>query len=121
VSAAAATTDAARVHSLLSTIQDPCSVGMGAPIDIVGMGLVEEVRVDEKGGVLVRLVLTQPTCFYFWDLRTHIVDTISAEPGVTEVEVEVVKESWTPERMSPERRLEARRRRAAALGLTLPA
>jgi metal-sulfur cluster biosynthetic enzyme len=104
-----------RLRELLGTVQDPCSVGIGSPVDIVDLGLVEEVQVSEEGDVMVRLVLTQPTCFYFFDLRTHIIDTLSADPAVRGVEVEIVKEPWTPDRMSDEHRQRVRARRAAAL------
>jgi metal-sulfur cluster biosynthetic enzyme len=30
----------------LATISDPCSLAAGRPVDIVSMGLVEDIRID---------------------------------------------------------------------------
>jgi metal-sulfur cluster biosynthetic enzyme len=92
----------ARVAALmdrLREVRDPCSVGIGSPIDIVSMGLIEDIIIDEVGTVRIQLVLTQPTCWFFAQMRTHIIDSLVDAPGVAAVEVEVVGELWTPDRM----------------------
>jgi metal-sulfur cluster biosynthetic enzyme len=83
----------------LSGVKDPCSIGVGSPIDIVSMGLIEKIDVDDDGVVTVHLVLTQPTCWFFGDMRKHIVDALADVPDVHTVRVEVFEELWSPDRM----------------------
>jgi metal-sulfur cluster biosynthetic enzyme len=85
----------------LGGVKDPCSIGIGSPVDIVSMGLVERIDVDAGGVAIVHLVLTQPTCWFFADLRQHVVDALVGVRGVSEVRVEVFDELWTPDRMAP--------------------
>ena len=110
-----------QIYEALSSVYDTCSVFNGTRLDIVEMGLVHDVEQDE-GNVRVRLLLTDPMCLYLFEMRSQIIDVLSALPGVESVEVEPVSgKLWWPERMTPEarERLERRRRaRLAQLGLT---
>ena len=83
----------------LRGVMDPCSIGVGSPIDVVGMGLIERIDITEGGSVTVQLVLTQPTCWFFGDMRQAIVDAIADVEGVTDVRVELFEELWSPDRM----------------------
>lgn len=83
----------------LHTVQDPCSLGVGSPIDIVDMGLIEKIAISNDGDVTVHLVLTQPTCWYFNDMREHIIHALEDLPSVRTVRVEVFEELWSPDRM----------------------
>jgi metal-sulfur cluster biosynthetic enzyme len=95
----------------LGQVKDPCSIGVGSPIDIVSMGLIERIDVDIDGAVTVHLVLTQPTCWFFADLRKHVVDALADVAGVSQVRVEVFEELWSPDRMAAgSRRLPVRQR-----------
>jgi metal-sulfur cluster biosynthetic enzyme len=82
---------AAEVTARLRTIEDPCSVSNGTPVDIVSFGLVDEVR----GGTrpYVRLRLTEPTCLYrLWFHRQ-----VRAAVGVdVEVGFTVADDFWEP-------------------------
>ena len=110
-----------QIFQALGSVYDTCSVFNGTRLDIVEMGLVHDVEQDE-GKVRVRLLLTDPMCLYLFEMRSQIIDVLSALPGVESVEVEPVSgKLWWPERMAPEARdrLERRRRaRLAQLGLT---
>ena len=110
-----------QIFEALSSVYDTCSVFNGTRLDIVEMGLVHDVEQD-KGSVSVRLLLTDPMCLYLFEMRSQIIDVLSALPGVESVEVQPVSgKLWWPERMTPEarERLERRRRaRIAQLGLT---
>jgi metal-sulfur cluster biosynthetic enzyme len=110
-----------QIFEALSSVYDTCSVFNGTRLDIVEMGLVHDVEQDQ-GNVRVRLLLTDPMCLYLFEMRSQIIDVLSALPGVGSVEVEPVSgKLWWPERMTPEarERLERRRRaRLAQLGLT---
>jgi metal-sulfur cluster biosynthetic enzyme len=112
-----------QIYDALRTVYDTCSVFNGTRLDIVEMGLVDEV--EESGGrVKVRLLLTDPMCLYLFEMRAQIVDALSALPGVESVHVEpVAGKLWWPERIAPpaRERLEQRRReRLERLGLTPP-
>lgn len=72
------------------------------PISIVDLGLVYGVEADEsRGAVTVRLSFTATACpcmdFIRWDVRERLL----REPGIEEVEIEVVwHPPWTTERIS---------------------
>jgi metal-sulfur cluster biosynthetic enzyme len=110
-----------QIFEVLSSVYDTCSIFNGTRLDIVEMGLVHEVEQDE-GIVRVQLLLTDPMCLYLFEMRSQIIDVLSALPGVESVEVEPVSgKLWWPELMTPEarERLERQRRaRLAQLGLT---
>ena|ERR1700761_575576 len=91
--------DVALLMDKLGGVKDPCSIGVGSPIDIVTMGLIEKLEVSDDGAVTVHLVLTQPTCWFFADMSKHIVDALADVADVASVRVEVFEELWSPERM----------------------
>jgi metal-sulfur cluster biosynthetic enzyme len=69
-------------------------------------GLFNAARkvVFSQGNVRVRLLLTDPMCLYLFEMRSQIIDVLSALPGVESVEVEPVSgKLWWPERMRPRR------------------
>jgi metal-sulfur cluster biosynthetic enzyme len=113
-----------QIFEALSSVYDTCSIFNGSRLDIVEMGLVHDVE-QHEGNVRVRLLLTDPMCLYLFEMRSQIVEVVSALRGVESVEVEPVSgKLWWPERMTPEarERLERRRQaRLAQLGLTRPA
>lgn len=113
-----------QIYEALSTVYDTCSVFNGTRLDIVEMGLVHDVE-QHGGTVRVRLLLTDPMCLYLFEMRSQIIDALSAVPGVDAVEVEpVAGKLWWPERMTPAARERLERFRAARLerlGLTPPA
>ena len=104
-------------------MHDTCSVFNGTNLNIVEMGLVQDVE-HEGGTVRVRLLLTDPMCLYLFEMRSQIIKALDELPGVDAVEVEpVAGELWWPDRMAPEarERLDRRRRaRLEGLGLQPP-
>ena len=71
--------------------------------DIVGLGLVYEVAVDEGGGVRVIMTTTTPGCPATSYLVEGARDATLGVPGVDAVEVTLTYEPrWTPEMMSEE-------------------
>jgi metal-sulfur cluster biosynthetic enzyme len=112
-----------QIYAALATVYDTCSLFNGTRLDIVEMGLVHDVEV-EGSTVRVRLLLTDPMCAYLFDMRSQIIEALTALPGVENVEVEpVAGKLWWPERMAPDARarLETlRRERLKKLGLTHP-
>lgn len=83
----------------LRTVTDPCSLGLGAPIDIWSLGLVEDVTVTDRIA-RIRLVLTDPSCVFFRAIRDHITAALDDLAGLDGVEVALdATILWTPDRM----------------------
>jgi metal-sulfur cluster biosynthetic enzyme len=83
----------------LETVQDPCSVAMQSPMNLVHMGLVEAVEVVD-GAVRIELLLTDPMCFFFKDILQSVQDAVRPVPGVRTVEVFLShNELWTRDRI----------------------
>jgi metal-sulfur cluster biosynthetic enzyme len=125
--------DHAHVLAELEAVRDPCSVMNRLNLNIVEMGLVREIRVDGDE-VQVDLLLTDPTCVYFFEIARQIKDRLARLPGVRNVEVRSTTDVlWMPDRMNEETRTRIRRRReerarelgvsprGAALGAPSPA
>lgn len=71
-------------------------------LNIIDIGLVYEVEVEESGAVHVRMTLTSPGCPAGAEIVGDVKRTIEELEGVTSVDVEIVWEPfWTPERMDP--------------------
>jgi FeS assembly SUF system protein len=86
-----------KVFEILSDIYDP-----EIPIDIVNLGLVYGVQVDD-GVVNVKMTLTSPGCPTAGQMVQEAQMLIEELPGVKEVIVEVVWDPpWDPSKMSEE-------------------
>lgn len=80
---------------------EPCSIAMRTPVDIVEMGLIEDVRLD-GGRVEVELCLTDPGCVHFHAMRRYITDVLLELDGVASVDVtQTLDTLWT--RTAPRR------------------
>lgn len=81
----------------LRAVKDP-ELGL----NIIDIGLVYDVEVDEAGKVDVKMTLTSPGCPAGAEITADVRQTLTDLDGVTAVEVELVWEPyWTPERMDP--------------------
>jgi metal-sulfur cluster biosynthetic enzyme len=97
----------------LSRIEDPCSVRNRTPLSLVDMKLVEDVVVSEAGHVSITLLLTDPSCVFFFDIARSIKDALGRLPGVGDVTVETIGDRWwEPDRLTPEVRERLARMRA---------
>jgi metal-sulfur cluster biosynthetic enzyme len=86
----------------LRKVTEPCSIAMRNPIDIVEMGLVEDVEFI-GGLVRVSLCLTDPGCIHLASLRQFITDVLLEVPGVQSVDVrQTATTLWTPDRIGRE-------------------
>lgn len=104
----------------LAEIQDPCSVATGTPLNLVEMGLLENVEVSDAGNVTVHLRLTTPTCNMLGFMAEEANRRLTNLPGVSEVEILSDQGlDWTPSLMSPEA-LERRRQRIELLKSRYP-
>jgi metal-sulfur cluster biosynthetic enzyme len=96
------TQDRTAVIDALRDVYDPCCADRG--INIVDMGVVEDVRVA-GAHVDVDLVLTTGWCPFVATMSSAIPDRLRELDGVDSVEVRVVWDPvWTPERLSPSAR-----------------
>jgi metal-sulfur cluster biosynthetic enzyme len=85
------------IRKALRAVKDP-ELGL----NIIDLGLVYDVEVNEGGQVHVRMTLTSPGCPAGGEILQGVKDVASEQEGVTGVDVELVWEPyWTPEKMDP--------------------
>jgi metal-sulfur cluster biosynthetic enzyme len=71
-------------------------------LNIVDLGLVYDIIVDEGNKVIVDMSLTSPGCPAGPQIMTDAERTIQAMPGVGKVVINLVWEPfWTPDRIEP--------------------
>jgi metal-sulfur cluster biosynthetic enzyme len=71
-------------------------------LNIIDLGLVYTITVDEGNKVIVDMSLTSPGCPAGPQIMTDVERTIQAMPGAGKVVVNLVWEPyWTPERIEP--------------------
>src|SRR3954453_6626418 len=71
-------------------------------LNIIDIGLVYDVEIDDAGGVHVRMTLTSPGCPAGAEIIEDVKRVVGDLEGVRGVEVELVWEPyWTPEKMAP--------------------
>jgi metal-sulfur cluster biosynthetic enzyme len=86
-----------QVKLALRKVKDP-ELGL----NIIDLGLVYEVTVDEHQNIHVDMTLTSPGCPAGPQIMTDVERALQALPGVGEVELNLVwSPYWTPERIEP--------------------
>ncbi|WP_136716968.1 metal-sulfur cluster assembly factor [Halorientalis salina] len=101
------------VKAQLREVLDPCSCMSDHPIDIVDLGLVDDIAVDEETGeARIDILLTSQRCMYVIDITDEIRDRVESVPEIESADVHQVTSGkvWTAERMSDEQRNERRER-----------
>jgi metal-sulfur cluster biosynthetic enzyme len=85
------------IRKALRAVKDP-----ELNLNIMDIGLVYDVEVNEAGEVQVRMTLTSPGCPAGPEIVHDVKRTIEDLDGVTSADVEIVWEPyWTPDRMDP--------------------
>lgn len=85
------------IRKALRAVKDP-----ELNLNIVDLGLVYDIEVNEAGDVAVRMTLTSPGCPAGPEIVGDVTRTIRDLDGVNSVDVEIVWEPyWTPERIDP--------------------
>lgn len=106
-----------RVRAALESIYDPCSFSAVMPVNIVDLGLVRSVTVDDEGDVEIRIGATSPGCVLCPSVIWRgVQETVAALDGVRSATVSMDTEFfWTPADMKEETRraLDARRQLVA--------
>jgi len=102
-----------RVMAALEQVIDPCSVTARAPISVVDMGMLTDLRVEDSGQVHIGLRATSAMCTMIAGIAKVTEDTVGALEGVTRVEVVLSGGGpvWTEQAMTEKGRsiLNARR------------
>ena len=89
------------VIEALKTVFDP-----EIPVNIYDLGLIYEIKIDDRGEVKIDMSLTAPGCPVAGDLPGWVADAVAKVEGIGEVEVTLVWEpGWTPELMSEDAKL----------------
>ncbi|MBX5464113.1 MAG: metal-sulfur cluster assembly factor [Clostridia bacterium] len=85
-----------QILNALRVVNDP-ELGL----NVVDLGLVYGVEVDDQGNVKIRMTLTFPGCPLGAEVTQDVRAALSIVPGVRDVDVEIVwQPPWTPEMMS---------------------
>lgn len=85
-----------RILTVLETVIDP-ELG----IDIVNLGLVYEIEIDELGKCVIKMTLTTMGCPLADVLTEQIIEAMKEVPEITETEVKLVwYPAWTTDKMS---------------------
>ncbi|MGG3316296.1 iron-sulfur cluster assembly protein [Brevibacillus centrosporus] len=96
------------IWGALEEVLDP-EVG----VNIVDLGLVYEVAVEDNGQANIEMTLTIPQCPLADEIVTNVEEAAAAVPGVKGVKVSLVWEpKWSPARMNDKAREEIRARRS---------
>lgn len=103
------TSTEASVEAALRSIVDPCSAANGSNLNVVEMGLVDDIQVM-GGHVVVDLLLTTPACDMVPYFHESIEARVGSLEGIDTVEVQTDHGfEWTEEQMTES----AKRRRVA--------
>jgi metal-sulfur cluster biosynthetic enzyme len=92
-----ATLSADLVRQALRQVKDP-----ELDLNIVDLGLVYDIDVDDAGLVRINMTLTSPGCPAGPMITNDIYKVVRALEGVKDVDIDIVWEPyWTPERIDP--------------------
>lgn len=93
--------DKESIISALKAVEDPELM-----LNIYELGLVYDIRQEEKGNVFILMTLTSPTCPIAGDMPLMVANAVASVPGVGEVTVELTFDPpWTIDRLSDEIKL----------------
>ena len=93
-------TTQALIYKALRHVYDP-ELG----VNIIDLGLVYDVDVNEDGHVTIEMTLTTPGCPMHESLAEGVGAALQAIPGITSGEIRLVWEPrWDPSRMTEEGR-----------------
>ena len=96
------------VYKELKQVYDP-----EIPVNIVDLGLVYDVKVDDGGACNITMTLTSQACPEARTIPEVMKRRVNALPGITGTAIQIVWEpAWGPHKISPEGR--------ALLGLDEP-
>ncbi|HSM17915.1 MAG TPA: metal-sulfur cluster assembly factor [Gemmatimonadales bacterium] len=85
------------IRKALRSVRDP-----ELNLNVVDLGLIYDIVLDEETNVRVVMTLTSPGCPAGEEITRDVRDTVQNLDGVGKVDVDIVWEPyWTPERIDP--------------------
>ncbi len=85
------------IRKALRAVKDP-----ELNLNIIDIGLVYDVAINETGDVHIKMTLTSPGCPAGAEIMEDARRVVGDQEGVNSVEIELVWDPyWTPERMDP--------------------
>jgi len=89
------------VIEALQTVYDP-----EIPVNIYDLGLIYNLKIDEKGDIKIDMTLTAPGCPVAGEMPGMVARAVELVEGTGEIEVSLVWEpQWTPDNMSEDAKL----------------
>jgi FeS assembly SUF system protein len=91
-----------KIEEALRTVHDP-----EIPVNIMELGLVYEIKIQEGGRVKITMTLTAPACPVAGEIIMEVESKIRIIEGVTDVHVHLTFDPpWTRDMMTEEAKLE---------------
>ena len=91
-----------KIEDALRTVHDP-----EIPVNIMELGLVYEIKIDEDGKVKITMTLTAPACPVAGEIIMEVESKVRAIEGINDVHVHLTFDPpWTRDMMTEEAKLE---------------
>jgi FeS assembly SUF system protein len=91
-----------KIEDALRTVFDP-----EIPVNIMELGLVYEIKIEEGGKVKITMTLTAPACPVAGEIIMEVESKVRALDGITDVHVHLTFDPpWTKDMMTEEAKLE---------------
>ena len=91
-----------KIEDALRTVHDP-----EIPVNIMELGLVYEIKIEEGGNVKITMTLTAPACPVAGEIIMEVESKVRAIEGITDVHVHLTFDPpWTRDMMTEEAKLE---------------
>ena len=91
-----------KIEETLRTVHDP-----EIPVNILDLGLVYEIKINEGGKVKITMTLTAPACPVAGEIIMEVESKVRVIEGVTDVHVHLTFDPpWTRDMMTEEAKLE---------------
>jgi len=91
-----------QIEGVLRTVYDP-----EIPVNIYDLGLVYEIKLEDRGEVKITMTLTAPACPAAGEIIHDVQQKVEAVEGVIDCHVQLTFDPpWTKEMMSEEAKLE---------------
>jgi FeS assembly SUF system protein len=91
-----------KIEEVLRTVHDP-----EIPVNIMELGLVYEIKINEGNKVKITMTLTAPACPVAGDIIMEVESKVRAIEGITDVHVHLTFDPpWTRDMMTEEAKLE---------------
>lgn len=91
-----------KIEETLRTVYDP-----EIPVNIVDLGLIYDIRIQDGGKIEIVMTLTAPACPVAGDIVFEVQQKVEQLEGVTDVHVQLTFDPpWSKEMMTEEAKLE---------------